>query len=338
LVTKVKAGSNKTETYPKKPSGDKNGPGKPSESKSELVPFIDKISITLNPHPVVAKAIKAAVKKAIGDQTVFEANKHYSKEQDHAKRYYKISRHIACQNSSQRVFFQCEPNGESKAFCRFEFNPEKLGSKALGELHKILKPIFPDGFNYVIQCGRVSKIDIAIDLPNLHMDAFLVLPELATSSIHYRRNGRLETLYIGKPRGTHLTIYDKHKEQLAKKHKPSDCAMVRVEKTLVGPSPEMLKDIADLPNPFAKLRLTYPMSKLTVPPAGTKINYWTMFGDCVRRRGLDPALALLPYDRRIKYRKHFTANTLPIWEPAAIWANWGTMLNKLGLIDQSALP
>ena len=54
-----------------------------------------------------------------------------------------------------------------------------------------------------------------------------------------------------------------------------------------------------------------------------------MFCDSVQVRGLTDALALLPVERRTKYRKHLKAHPQPWWNPEKIWQSWPAMLDEL---------
>jgi hypothetical protein len=61
-----------------------------------------------------------------------------------------------------------------------------------------------------------------------------------------------------------------------------------------------------------------------------------MFLDSVAMRGPTAALALLPEERRTRYRKHLKAQPHPAWQPDAIWKGWPAMLSDLSLIDMYA--
>ncbi len=54
-----------------------------------------------------------------------------------------------------------------------------------------------------------------------------------------------------------------------------------------------------------------------------------MFEDSVKVRGLTAALAVLPEERRTKYRAYLKEHTKPWWKPDAIWGNWSQALKIL---------
>lgn len=90
-----------------------------------------------------------------------------------------------------------------------------------------------------------------------------------------------------------------------------------------------LAQLAHLPNPFKGTNLVL---ELPGPPNPAKAWEWTFFSDSVKVRGLTAALALLPEDRRIKYRKYLKDHALPAWDPGAIWTGWLPMLDELKIV------
>jgi hypothetical protein len=190
----------------------------------------------------------------------------------------------------------------------------------------ILAHIFPDGWLYILEHGQVSRIDIAVDLPGMRMDDFLLLPEQGIIYQRFLSNGHLKTVYLGAPGGNQLRIYSKSAEQKAKGLIVSQPA-VRVERTLRN---QHLKvhELKMLKNPFDKLTFVPPMPP---PPPGESEKRWSSFQDSVQVRGLSPALATLPEKRRTRYRKHLKQNPASWWDPQAIWKSWQDALDKVGI-------
>jgi hypothetical protein len=92
-----------------------------------------------------------------------------------------------------------------------------------------------------------------------------------------------------------------------------------------------LSKLADLPNPFAGMKLVENMA----PPPATdlstdgKVHWrWVMFCDSVQVRGLSGALALLPKDRAQDYKKHLAAHQKSWWQPEQIWSYWPLISEK----------
>ena len=53
-----------------------------------------------------------------------------------------------------------------------------------------------------------------------------------------------------------------------------------------------------------------------------------MFGDSVQVRGLTAALALLPKERRLKYRAYLKSHPQPWWQPADLWEHWQEIVEE----------
>jgi hypothetical protein len=205
-----------------------------------------------------------------------------------------------------------------------EFNPAKLGFDGVSSLDMILTEIFPDGWLYFVKYGRVSRIDVAVDLPGMRMDDFLLLPQQGIVYQRFLSNGHLKTVYLGTPGSNQTRIYSKSAEQKAKGFAVSQSA-VRVEKTLRN-QPLKVHELKTLKNQFDKLTFVPSMPS---PPPGENEGKWSSFLDSVQVRGLSPALALLPEKRRARYRKHLKQNATSWWNPEAIWKNWPAALEVL---------
>ena len=226
------------------------------------------------------------------------------------------------------MFFQAEPKVPGRAYAKIEFNPSKIGPDGLADLHVPLQLIFPDGSIGVLKEGQVTRVDIAVDLTNVRMDDFILLPPLLVSMRAFSRSGTLSTLYLGKQSGNQTKIYNKKKEQIAKGSK-FDETVVRLERTLrnlkLAPS-----DLGKLSNPFAEMSL---VDNLPAAPPEEKERLWSMFIDSVKVRGVVPALALLSPQRRSRYRKHLKAHPKSWWQPDLIWSDWAPLLEELTLTE-----
>ena len=208
--------------------------------------------------------------------------------------------------------------------CRLEFNPSKLGFDGVSDLDSVLSAIFPDGWYYVRNYGRVSRIDIAIDLTGIRMDDFLLLTQQGLVYQCFRTDGHLKTVYLGKPSSNQSRIYSKSAQQKAKGLTVLQ-SVVRVERTLRNLNLKV-HELKNLNNAFGKLTFIYPMPP---PPPGESENRWSRFQDSIQVRGLKDALAMLPEKRRTRYRKHLNQNPMSWWDPEAIWKNWPSALEPL---------
>lgn len=318
-VIKKKASSNKTTTLPKPvPSV---SPLKASQAASvpgDYIPFIDKLSLTLTLPSDDLSLIYGNVHVALKAASIFQQAK--------SSHGFKTNRLIALPHAdtAERVLFQFD-KGEGKVpHFRIEFNPLKIGEKGITDLDNAFYDIFSDGWLYVVKHGRISRIDVAVDIPGVRMDDFLVLPTMGITHQRIFRDGHLETLYLGSKKGNQTRIYSKKKEQEAN-GKAFGQSVVRIERMHrnLGMS---INELKTLSNPFETLLLT---EQMPPPPVGTDEKRWSRFQDSVKMRGQASALALLPKTQKAEYKKHLEKHTKTWWNPKAIWAHWPAVVQTL---------
>jgi hypothetical protein len=121
-------------------------------------------------------------------------------------------------------------------------------------------------------------------------------------------------------------IYSQIAEQKSKGKSWAGAPVVRIERILGPRYKHTIPSLGELDNPFAKIMLTHPPPPC---PAWEKSWQWAMFCDVVRVRGLPSALALLPEDRRQKYRAHLKLHKQGWWDPDAIWKLWPKAIGPL---------
>lgn len=233
---------------------------------------------------------------------------------------------IALESSSYRPLLQYRwegkgPTGKASRI-RLDFNPRKLGAQGLIELDAVLISLWPQGWAYVIEHGRITRIDIAVDVPGIRMDEVLFLPNQGATEIHWSRDGHLQSFRHGQPKGNQTVVYSVKQKRLSKKQPWSGPSTVRIERRLRNPSPSKLPELGTLKNPFVGVSFTMMPGPPPDEMAKTKQWAWSMFEDSVKARGLANALALVPPYRRTKYRAHLKQHPKPWWNSDAIWANW----------------
>ena len=325
LIT-LKVPSNKHQTLPEIPlnTAITSLPIGPSASGPQLL--IDKLSIMLTPASKEdAELIHGLVFPWFNETSIFQSAKKQGG--------FDCSWMIALPGTGERVRLDYKYEGHEASRCRLELNPSKLGAHGLADLDHVMP--FPNGWSYVIEHGRITRIDIAVDLPGLQMQQFLFMPHQGLTTKTFGQNGQLETLVLGQPKGNQTVIYSKDKEQLSKGKHHCGPSIVRVERRLRHPAVKLLKNLHQLANPFAAMMMTMQSPE---PPPGEKLSRWTMFLDSVSVRGLAAALALLPEERRTMYRKHLKTQAHSAWDPDAIWNQWPGLLKDLCLVDPSKYP
>lgn len=281
-------------------------------------PIIDKISITVHP---ATQQLRDEIFTSIWQ--VIDASEYFADARK-SRDYYHAT-FILIPGSTERVYFQFGPRKPDYPFCRLEFNPHKLGINGMNELHSTLSLIFPEGWGTVLQYGRVSRIDVAVDLVGLQMDQFHFLPQTGCTSRLYGRNGLLETLYSGSSRGNQTRVYDRTAEHKSRKQKLPGPPTVRVERCLRNPGIPLSK-LASLKNPFEKMVLIPPMPER---PDGVSETKWAGFLDSARVRGLPAALQLQSPAVRAQFRKHVKSAPLPLWDPVKVWEDWPVVVSAL---------
>lgn len=324
-VAVIKAPSNKTQTHPKSSHTIPQASQTAASLLQEHIPFIDKLSIVIKPaNEADAHAIHSNIWTQFADKSVFQGA---GKE---ALQGYNRAYRLAINCSVSRPLIQYRHANKKADVIRLDFNPRKLGPQGLIELRSIMISLVPDGWDYAIKHGRITRIDVMVDLQNTRMDSFVLLPKQGLSTMEWSVDGKLETLKLGKSKGNQTVVYSVKKKRLGQGKAWPGTSVIRVERRLRNPKPDKLDELSALANPFAGMVLC---ENLPGPPSGKENDWqWSMFGDSVKVRGLIPALALLPVERRTKYRKHIEQHKKAWWNPDAIWAHWPTTLQMLHMI------
>ncbi|KUR75645.1 hypothetical protein AQZ49_14370 [Novosphingobium sp. FSW06-99] len=216
---------------------------------------------------------------------------------------------------------------------RIDFVPHDIGAQGLFELHSILSMIVPNGWDYFVCNGHITRIDISVDLPTLTMKNLHLLPKQAATTKVWRSNGQLETFQHGKTKGNHTVIYDRTAKRKAKGTMAPDKVGVRIERRLAKTS-ILLKHLDMLPCPYDDFSM---VKRVPGPPAGgIKPYVWTLLLNSAEHIGLPAALALLPEDARTVARKHLTQHIVAWWNVEVMWDSWQHMLGDLKLADTTA--
>jgi len=193
--------------------------------------------------------------------------------------------------------------------------------------------MMPDGWGYVIAHGHVTMLEVSLNLPEVTVNDFHLLPTQSQTVRSWSNVGKLETLVLGKPNGNQTRVYNRTAKRKANKQYGSQYAGTRLERVLRPGTPLPLVDLPQLHNPFAVLDLV--VMPLTPPPDEHKPYIWELFTDSVARRTLPVALKLLPEDKRTLYRKWLKLHPVGWWEPNQIWNHWPQYLAQTGLSDYS---
>lgn len=326
--------SNKPESLPEKPetTSQEIASSPNSLSLQFPVPFIDKISIIVCPDKDRGHAMYQEVFADINQKDYFvDAQK--------PKGGYQFAKRIVLQTAEKNKYFpliQFRYSKEQKLIERFrlEFVPVDLGPEGMEELHMVLGGLIEDGWDYVRKHGKVTRVDVSIDIPNVSMENFLLLSHQGISSRTWSMGGQLQTIVYGKNTGNQTIVYDRGVKRKALKQSNEGKQGTRLERRLVKLPELTVAKLSNLPNPFAKLVL---LEKLPAhPPPSAKSHpqkgNWQMFCDSVQVRQLSNALALLSEEKRTEYRKHIKQNATSWWDVDAMWSSWESVLKEMKFI------
>lgn len=317
-----KASSNKPKTNRKL-----TNPASPPSATPGLIPFIDKLSVVFTPaNDEDAVSMHTAMKAAFTEKSIFKNAFIQSGGFNEAKI-------ILLPQSVQTPLIQYKYQKGRTQKIRLEFNPRKLGSDGLKELHIILKLLLYDGWNEFAELCSVTRIDVAVDLLHKRPEDFLMVKDLGVTSRSWSRDGEMQSIALGGSGGNQSLVYNVKAKRLNKNQPWAGHANTRVEcriRKFVNPK---LEALGELPNPFVSILMLPSMP--TAPSVGdpkadkAAAREWSRFMDSVKVRGINPALGFIPPKRRTEYRKHLKANALPWWDPEKIWVNWPKALEIL---------
>lgn len=214
---------------------------------------------------------------------------------------------------------------------RLEFVPHDLGLHGVINLNSSLLLFLPGGWGQFIAHGRISRIDIAVDIPGVTMDSIWLLPKKAGGTHHWRSNKGIETIKWGKRNGNETMVYSRKAKREAQNQEWDKIADVRIERRL-RQQKRQVSDLKSMPNPFEGIVIS---PNIPGPPElkPSSEYIWPLFTDAVKVRGLVPALNLLPANRKAQFRKHIKDNGFEWWKPEEIWKGWVPMLNELKILD-----
>lgn len=292
-------------------------------------PFIDKISIVMDVPAETAHQSFQSIMVQTKDNTILKSSKHVSP----FKCAWRIALDCVLDSKKWPLLMASYDNEKKQANqFRIEFSPIDLGTKGMDEVHSALMMLVDGGWKSFVLHGRVTMIEITVDLPGIEVDQFDPLPKQSLYRQAWGKDGLLETVVLGKPNGNQTKIYNRGKKRTDKGQKWQGPVTTRVERRL-RPQGLKLTALPQIPNPF--VGVTVPASSILAPPnePKNKTYLWTLFQDSIKVRGMSVALSLLPEDKRSKYRAWLKQNPVSWWNPQAIWKHWPDYINELGICN-----
>lgn len=291
-------------------------------------PFIDRLCITAKLTSEDADLTKAPHFAATTDQSVFKSAK-YSKGY---KRAYKLALPSVL-NSTHWPHYQFTWDEHGISRVRIDLVPVDLGWEGMIDLHSVLVTLLPDGWQFFIKHGNVTRLDVALDFPELAMNDFMILPQQCLTVTRRSNHGQLQTVELGKPKGNQTCIYDRYQKRIAKGQGCHYSQCVRVERRLRA-KPFPLASLEKIKNPFAGLQL---IAKPLPKPGFEKHQWkWDQFKYTAEAIGLESALATVPEKRRARYRKFLKQLSTSWWDGDASWSQWDKCLSATPVADMKS--
>lgn len=200
---------------------------------------------------------------------------------------------------------------------RIEYNPSKLGPDGRAELNPLLLSVFGEGLLEFVLNGKITRLDLAIDLPGITTNDVIVRSSsVRKHGIYSGTTGIPETVYVGKTSGT--VAYNK-----VSSLESGQIIRLRIERRL---RPNCFgRDLPNIRNPFDKIRVVpTDMLKPLLPDSAD------VYFDSMRIRGIHRVLKMLPYQDRLRIARVVNDPTNTLLPPDN-WNHWPQSLERSGL-------
>lgn len=336
ILPKKKSPSNKAQTLAEHASTTTiPSPPIASSSISDPSPFIDKLTLALDvPSDEEGHDIYSALFSVLDDKSQFVDAGPKAKWAP-----YNLAKRIVLPNLKQekhRPLLQVTyvPTSKVVTKVRLDFVPVDLGPDGMEQLHAALIVCFDNGWGFFVKHAKITRIDIAVDFPNVPVSEFLLLPHQGATVKQWGVSGKLQTFQHGKKGGNLTQIYDRGEKRKALGQDPTGKSGARVERRIKNPANGALKLLKGFPNPFAAMNI---VALPDAPPPGEQAYVWELFRHAVEAVGLPTSLAVLPEKKRTIYRAHLKAHGKLWWDPQTIWSKWPDMVDELKIAGQHAL-
>lgn len=304
---------------------------KPTDKVSVSKLFCDKITFTIDyPNPKDQQTIAKNMKELTAGK--MHSYKGYSKRYVH--RIF-VKEKDEWDNALQ-MMVEYLPRASGTSFVRLDFNPAHCDMERILWFLTIL---LPGGVTDLAAKGKVTRIDLTVDLTGVHVSSLLaVYPAMQVSKV-YCKSGMIETLGIGCYEGAKkIILYDKTRQVKEMNEKfgtnysiPTD-PTTRVEICL---RPNCgLSHLIELDNPFEKLIVS---SIASIPKLDDLT--WKLFIAVAQMRGAQDALLMVD-DKNLRkaYRERVKGGIAQWWNVTKIWAGWHGVLEDVFMLKDCTPP
>ena len=287
--------------------------------------FVDKLSLTLHVSDDEKKIVLNNFNKVLGE--------HYGGKIWESTNYnYNKKIYI----DGEYILFQCWPKQVGSNWLRLEFTPSKIPPS---EVASIVNLILPGGYQELIEYGKVTRIDFAINCKNLSVANLLFYyPGLAISKNHLK-SGAIQSAYLGGDESVNqFVFYDKvadikqNNNKLGKSYKKEvpDCPTTRIEWKYRPKEYITLKCLqSNTSNVFEKLSLSI-MTGQPDTPANDKEELVGLVFELSKSFGLQQALFAIRKHHRNEIRDIIIKSSKSNWwKPSDLWKTFPEALKEI---------
>ena len=226
---------------------------------------------------------------------------------------------VDADGTKQVVVLEAGPKRPWTAAYRLEFNPDKLKAHGMAELHGLLATWVDEDPVVFMAMSRVTRCDVALDLPGLCVANVLVkCSGLRKHAVYSDQYGNPQTVYSGTAKSRRIAAYDKDLFGNGETSLRLEC---RIKPQCYG------YQLVSVDNPFEKVRLL-PANFMAGCGLGIP---WELVADTMRIGGLKRALRFLEKKQRNSLKHALAEAETMLPDPAALWAAWPQTLISCGL-------
>lgn len=229
------------------------------------------------------------------------------------------------------LLFQINNGIKKRPQIRMEWNPSKMPYEFAEQIDDMLMCSCGFGFYELLSKAKVTRIDINVDIHNVEFDAVMIkIKKNRIANTFFDQKGRIQTMNFGSSKGNQYSIYSKSGQ--------TGLAyfghVLRIEARM-RPKTLYMKDLKHMSNPLTNIEI------FDMQHNDTSIDkdFWKMFRDSCRYRGVSNALKILSQNKRNKMKKAVNNSHAKWWIPELFWDDqWISALENHDFLDFPPCP
>jgi hypothetical protein len=228
------------------------------------------------------------------------------------------------EEQGKTILYCIDHRYSDRAYIHLQLNPSELDKTLTKSLRGDLDYLLGDKYAEFFLHSNVTRLDIAADFLNLHIDDLLFLnPRQRRSGAFWDQHGNTSTIYLGHNKSKiQMRVYNKTAQ--SRKNSDGDCSqdpVTRIEATVNPQCP--LRDIHRISNPFEGLQV-YKLSHLI---ADDRLPF--SFCDSIHQRGLTATLRMLKPDEKLAVKALLQEHVYQDFPAQKIFEQWKKSLRNL---------